>query len=331
MLGSEWIKMRVNLSRDPAVVSIARRLKMDPRDVVGRLHEVWSWYDQHTTDGSGRGIDADFIDDLAGKRGFAQAMASTPLVPWLVIDAEGVHLPRFERHNGASAKRRAMEADRKQRGREADERPQPVREMSASDADTPRTESGRDADQKEKENKNKTETPLTPLSEGPGLRPAGADSDAPGKSPRKSPRKRAAPDSNVPRLPDGRAASVAFRDAWGVLFREHKGAEYGFGGARDGQHVEAIMALAGLRRDPPSDAAAAEAAVALAIERARALLTSPDPFYAEKGVDLGTLRSQWNRLASAGRGVVRDLRVGQAPVGDFSEAAAAGGVRRVAL
>ena len=31
-------------------------------------------------------------------------------------------------------------------------------------------------------------------------------------------------------------------------------------------------------------------------------LTSTDPFFADKGVDLGLLRSQWNRLGSAGKG-----------------------------
>lgn len=45
------------------------------------------------------------VDDLIGFPGFAQAMAE---VGWLVITAGAVILPRFEDHNGASAKRRTI-------------------------------------------------------------------------------------------------------------------------------------------------------------------------------------------------------------------------------
>lgn len=78
---------------------------------------------------------------------------------------------------------------------------------------------------------------------------------------------------------------VAF---WCAEFERIKGAPYGFQGAKDGAHSKAILEFAGGDLD-------------LAKARARTLLNSGDPFYREKGVDLGTLRSQWNKLGSAGQ------------------------------
>lgn len=50
-------------------------------------------------------------------------------VGWLIINGENLELPRFDTHNGASAKRRAQDADRKRESRKP----------SASDADILRT------------------------------------------------------------------------------------------------------------------------------------------------------------------------------------------------
>jgi hypothetical protein len=62
----------------------------------------------------------------AGHVGFSAAMSA---VGWLSIGTESLTLPEFETHNGASAKRRAQDADRKKA----------VRKTSASDADKMRT------------------------------------------------------------------------------------------------------------------------------------------------------------------------------------------------
>lgn len=153
----------------------------------------------------------------------------------------------------------------------------------------------------------------TATANGPSLRsglapPAG---DAPPKRSKKS-------DDAVLRLPDGRAASTAFAAGWNALFRLHKGTDYGFDGGKDGTAARAILALAGLRRKPePSPPEEAERVVQAALQRAEALLTSTDPFFVGKGVDLALLRSQWNRVGSAGVGTApqRDIRRG------FAEAA----------
>ncbi len=105
-----WIKIRTNLATDPAVAAIGMRLKMHPRQVVGCLVALWCWADPLTADGWVPHATAKLVDDVAGKRGFADAMA---LVEWLGIEAGGVRFPRWDRHNGQSAKARAGEAERK--------------------------------------------------------------------------------------------------------------------------------------------------------------------------------------------------------------------------
>jgi len=312
MLGSEWIKMRVSLSRDPAVVFIARRLRMDPRDVVGRLHEVWSWFDQNTVDGDGRGIDAQFIDELAGKRGFAQAMSSTPLAPWLLVDDGGVALPRFSRHNGSSAKRRAMDCDRKQRGREEDEDRKDVRKMSASDADTKRTERGRLADQKEKEKEIQEGPPVCPpLGDAPLELEPGPVEVAP------APRKQRPEDAPVVH-----AMARHFAES----IRRWKPDAAPTTDSADSRR--GLAALLGADNRSPDDI--------------RAMLDwlfgggyrPHDDFDWRRNVlSGGKLRKQWDTLDALRRRptLVRDVRVGQGQPGDFSEAAAAGGSRVVTL
>lgn len=80
-----------------------------------------------------------------------------------------------------------------------------------------------------------------------------------------------------------------FIHGWGSLFQRcRSGAQYAFEGAKDGAHVKAILGLAG-------------GDVAEALRRAEVHLT--DPFWAERGANLGTLKSQWNRCVhGAGNG-----------------------------
>ena len=125
-MSEPWIKMRTNLGTSPKVVRIASALKADRLRVVGGLHSVWSLFDQHSEDGILAGYSPETLDELIGWPGFTAAMIA---VQWAFFDGESLALPRYEDHNGQSAKRRAQDADRKKN----------VRKMSASDADKKRT------------------------------------------------------------------------------------------------------------------------------------------------------------------------------------------------
>lgn len=124
-MAGDWIKMRADLHTHPKVVRMASALKADRLRIVGGLHSAWCLFDVHSVDGLLDGYSADTLDDLIGFPGFSRAMMA---VGWLEENGESLVMPRFEAHNGQSAKRRAQDADRKRN----------VRKASASEADKKR-------------------------------------------------------------------------------------------------------------------------------------------------------------------------------------------------
>lgn len=115
-MAGEWIKMRLDLASDPAVIRIRRATGLDADSVVGKLHRLWSWADAHTADGFAAGLDAEWVDELVGVQGFAAVMADAG---WLQIDDAGIRLANFDRHNGQTAKVRALRKTRMERFRGA--------------------------------------------------------------------------------------------------------------------------------------------------------------------------------------------------------------------
>jgi hypothetical protein len=122
-MAGEWIKMRADLLTSPKVVRISSALKTDRLRVIGGLMAVWCLFDIHSEDGVLNGYNLDALDGLVGWPGFGRAMER---VEWLVVSGDSLSVPRFDEHNGQSAKRRAQEAQRKRTLRG---------QTSASDAD----------------------------------------------------------------------------------------------------------------------------------------------------------------------------------------------------
>lgn len=160
-MSTDWIKMRVDLRTHPKVVRMASALKADKLRVIGGLFAVWSIFDAHSIDGVLEGYTFEAINDDLGWKGFGQAMSR---IGWLVEDADGISAPRFDEHNGKSAKRRASETARKaaERSEGGDERTKSERiadwkqtqsgQMSACDADTKRASVEKSREEREKEN-----------------------------------------------------------------------------------------------------------------------------------------------------------------------------------
>lgn len=117
-MAGDWIKMRHDLFDDPSVVRIARIVSLDRDTVVGKLYRLWAWADRHTTDGKVCDVGPDFVDDLLACPGFADAMKACG---WLEVTGECFAFPKFDRHNGKSAKRRAMNQKWMQSARTGDE------------------------------------------------------------------------------------------------------------------------------------------------------------------------------------------------------------------
>lgn len=104
-MAADWIKMRHNLETDPDVLRIAEAVGIDRFSVVGRLHMIWSWADQHSVDGCAIGATDVFLDELVCCAGFCKSLRK---VGWLSGRDWDLVFPGFARHNGETAKKRAQ-------------------------------------------------------------------------------------------------------------------------------------------------------------------------------------------------------------------------------
>jgi hypothetical protein len=109
-MAGEWLKMEACTPEKSEVLAITARMGWDDADLtVGKLFRIWRWFDQQTTDGNACGVTAALLDRVVGVTGFCNAVQS---VGWLTITDSGISLPNFERHNGNTAKNRALTAKR---------------------------------------------------------------------------------------------------------------------------------------------------------------------------------------------------------------------------
>jgi hypothetical protein len=113
-MAGDWIKMRVSIAYDPAVIGMAEKLGHTEFSVVGMLHHIWSWADTQSRDGHADGVTEKWIDRYVQCDGFSKAMQS---VGWLIVSESGVEFPRFDRHNGETAKTRALANNRQKKKR----------------------------------------------------------------------------------------------------------------------------------------------------------------------------------------------------------------------
>ena len=109
-----WIKIEDSTPDKPEVWKMAERLGIDADAVVGKLVRVWIWADHQTIDGNAVSVTSALLDRCAGVTGFAAAMAE---VGWLKVSAEGLLFVNFDRHNGETAKKRALTRRRVERHR----------------------------------------------------------------------------------------------------------------------------------------------------------------------------------------------------------------------
>lgn len=146
-MAGDWIKMQACLPDKPEVWAIANITGCDPDAVIGKLLRVWAWFDTHTEDGNAVGVTFALLDRIAGVTGFADAMKKCG---WLDSTESGVSLPHFSRHNGKTAKTRAITNDRVAKSREM------KRECNASTV----TESVTREEKRREDNKHTTASPV---------------------------------------------------------------------------------------------------------------------------------------------------------------------------
>ena len=113
-MAGDWIKIETVTPDKPEVFTMADTLGIDPDAVVGKLIRVWIWADQQTRDGNAPSVTLSLLNRISGVSGFADAMIA---VGWLRKTDAGIEFHNFDRHNGETAKTRAMTAKRVQKHR----------------------------------------------------------------------------------------------------------------------------------------------------------------------------------------------------------------------
>lgn len=131
-MASEWIKFEKATSDKPEVWAIACALNVDPDAVVGKLLRVWAWFDEQTENGNAPSVTKMLLDRKVGVTGFCDAVISAG---WMQEKDNAITLPNFERHNGETAKKRALGKNRTEKHRSnADVTPQPLQEGKTGNA-----------------------------------------------------------------------------------------------------------------------------------------------------------------------------------------------------
>lgn len=114
-MAGDWLKLEITTPDKPEIFELASRLMIDDNDtVLGKVIRVWLWFDQHTEEGHAPRVTKMFLDRVTGVKGFCDALVA---VGWMEESGDKISLPKFDRHNGETAKRRAENNRRKARSR----------------------------------------------------------------------------------------------------------------------------------------------------------------------------------------------------------------------
>lgn len=157
-----WIKFETCTSDKPEVWQIAQSLGIDPDAVVGKLLRVWAWFDEQTEDGNAPSVTKALLDRNVGVTGFVTSMLQ---VGWMVEEDGQLSIPNFGRHNGDTAKKRALTAKRVSESRGNSKDVTQVKQNCNATSVTgalPREEKIREREEEKKDN---TIPPLSPKGE----------------------------------------------------------------------------------------------------------------------------------------------------------------------
>jgi hypothetical protein len=150
-MAGDWIKVEKLTPDKPELMATARACGCSPGEAFASWFRLWAYFDSATEDGCVRFMSASDADRIGQMSGLGAALERTG---WLKFDDDGCHVAKWDRHNGQSAKRRALDTERKADARSV-RRPQNVR-----------TESGQNADQRREEEEKIKNTPNPPRGDG---------------------------------------------------------------------------------------------------------------------------------------------------------------------
>jgi hypothetical protein len=111
-MAGNWIKIEHITPDKPEIVAMAQALGIDQDSVFGKCIRVWIWADQQTVAGDDLPVTPSFIDRLTNCPGFSDCLIK---IGWLKSRSGRFSIPHFDRHNGQTAKNRALITDRVKR------------------------------------------------------------------------------------------------------------------------------------------------------------------------------------------------------------------------
>ena len=104
-MAGDWIKLEIATPDKPEIDQISDYLGIDHDAVLGKLVRLWIWADQQSVDGNALSVTKKMIGRITFNADFADALISCG---WLSGEDGRFTIPNFERHNGKSAKSRAL-------------------------------------------------------------------------------------------------------------------------------------------------------------------------------------------------------------------------------
>lgn len=116
-MAGDWIKVEEATPDKPEIAILARKLGVSQGDAFLEWFRVYRWAGRSTVHGLVPLLSLSDADMLSGARpGTCAALASAD-IDWLRCDATGIVFVKWDRHNGKSAKDRALEQEKKRRQR----------------------------------------------------------------------------------------------------------------------------------------------------------------------------------------------------------------------
>jgi hypothetical protein len=148
-MAGDWIKVEQATLDKPEVLRAAEMLNIHRREALGLFVEFWIWLDKNLSASCPdfvRNMSAKSLDEVLHTPGFSGVLKS---IGWAKFDDEQsvLYVMNAERHNGNTAKSRALDAKRKK-----EKRQESVRETSGCEPDRNRT----------REEKRRDITPVVP-------------------------------------------------------------------------------------------------------------------------------------------------------------------------
>ena len=112
---AKWIKIETHTPDKTEVRHIARLCRCTKAEAFLAFFRVFVWLDEETEDGHVDFFTTADADEIGGLAGLGSALEA---VGWIAFSASGAVVSNWDRHNGESAKKRAMKSERQRRWRD---------------------------------------------------------------------------------------------------------------------------------------------------------------------------------------------------------------------